>query len=66
MNSIQANSEATKHMASSSMYMMDTIFTDQTGKFPHHSKSGHHYIMVMVEIDFSAILVEAVRNRSDS
>eukprot|EP00804_Cyclotella_cryptica_P025715 CCRYP_002921-RA/>CCRYP_002921-RA protein AED:0.32 eAED:0.32 QI:0/0/0/1/1/1/3/0/487 len=30
----------------------DTIFSDQTGQFPHRSSSGNHYLMVMVDIDF--------------
>ncbi|KAL7480197.1 hypothetical protein ACHAW6_005893 [Cyclotella cf. meneghiniana] len=44
----------------------DTIFTNQTGEFPHHSQSGHHYLMVMVKIDSSAILVEPIKNFSDA
>ncbi len=44
----------------------NTIFTDQTGKLPHRSQAGNHYIMVMVEIDSSAILVEPIKNCSDS
>jgi hypothetical protein len=44
----------------------DTIFTDQTRKLPHRSQAGNHYIMVMVEIDSSAILVQPIKNCSDS
>jgi hypothetical protein len=44
----------------------NTVFTDQTGKFPQRSQSGNAYIMVMVEIDSSAILVEPIKNRTDS
>jgi hypothetical protein len=43
----------------------DTIFSDQTGKFPHLSLSGNHYLMVMVDIDSSAILVEPIKNCTD-
>eukprot|EP00804_Cyclotella_cryptica_P013809 CCRYP_019429-RA/>CCRYP_019429-RA protein AED:0.41 eAED:0.41 QI:0/0/0/1/1/1/3/0/512 len=43
----------------------DTIFSDQTGQFPHRSSSGNHYLMVMVDIDFGAILVEPIKNRTD-
>eukprot|EP00804_Cyclotella_cryptica_P019044 CCRYP_014460-RA/>CCRYP_014460-RA protein AED:0.28 eAED:0.28 QI:0/0/0/1/1/1/3/0/673 len=43
----------------------DTIFSNQTGKFPHRSLSGNHYLMVMVDIDLSAILVESIKNRTD-
>jgi hypothetical protein len=42
-----------------------TIFSDQTGKFPHRSLSGNSYLMVMVDIDSSAILVEPIKNRTD-
>ena len=46
----------------------NTIFTDQTGKFPHCSLSlsGNNYLMVLVEIDSSAILVEPIKSRSDT
>eukprot|EP00804_Cyclotella_cryptica_P028836 CCRYP_008420-RA/>CCRYP_008420-RA protein AED:0.29 eAED:0.29 QI:0/0/0/1/1/1/4/0/762 len=43
----------------------NTIFSDQTGQFPHRSSSGNHYLMVMVDIDSSAILVEPIKNRTD-
>ena len=43
----------------------ETIFSDQTGKFPTRSKSGNKYIMVMVEIDSNAILVEPMKSRND-
>ncbi len=36
----------------------ETSFSDQTGQFPKQSKRGHKYIMVLVEIDSNAILVE--------
>ncbi|KAL7487503.1 hypothetical protein ACHAW6_013082 [Cyclotella cf. meneghiniana] len=44
----------------------DTIFTDQTGQFPVRSQAGNKYIMVMVEIDSSTILVEPIKNRTDT
>jgi hypothetical protein len=43
----------------------ETIFSDQTGKFPTQSSRGHKYIMVMVEIDSNAILVEPMKSRKD-
>lgn len=43
----------------------ETIFSDQTGKYPVQSKRGNKYIMVMVEIDFNAILVEPMKSRND-
>jgi hypothetical protein len=43
----------------------ETIFSDQTGKYPTQSQSGNNYIMVMVEIDSNAILVEPMKSRKD-
>jgi len=40
------------------------MYTDQTGKFPKKSSKGNHYIMVLIEIDRNAILVEAMKNRT--
>jgi len=36
----------------------ETSFSDQTGQFPKQSKRGHKYIMVLIEIDSNAIMVE--------
>eukprot|EP00804_Cyclotella_cryptica_P013560 CCRYP_012915-RA/>CCRYP_012915-RA protein AED:0.35 eAED:0.35 QI:0/-1/0/1/-1/1/1/0/404 len=44
----------------------NTIFTDQTGQFPVCSQAGNKYIMVMVEIDSCAILVEPIKNRTNA
>jgi hypothetical protein len=41
------------------------MFSDQTGQFPTHSQQGNKYIMVMVEIDSKAILVEPMKSRKD-
>ena len=43
----------------------ETIFSDQTGKYPKRSQRGNKYIMVMVEIDSNAILVEPMKSRRD-
>jgi hypothetical protein len=44
----------------------EIIFTDQTGKFPTCSQAGHQYIMIMVEINSSAILVKPLKNCTDA
>ena len=44
----------------------ETIFSDQTGQFPTRSQRGNKYIMVLVEIDSNAILVEPMKNRTDT
>jgi hypothetical protein len=40
------------------------MYTDQTGRFPQKSSRGNQYIMVLIEIDSNAILVEAMKNRT--
>ena len=42
------------------------IYTDQTGRFPKKSSRGNQYIMVLIEMDSNAILVEAMKNRSSA
>ncbi len=42
-----------------------TMFSNQTGRFPIHSQQGNKYIMVMVEIDSNAILIEPMKSRKD-
>ncbi len=42
------------------------MFSDQTGKFPTRSQRGNKYIMVMVEIESNAILVEPMKSRKDN
>jgi hypothetical protein len=46
--------------------VQETTFLDQTGQFPTRSKRGNKYIMIMVEIDSSAILLEPMKSRKDS
>ncbi len=43
-----------------------TMFSDQTGQFSIQSLCGNKYIMVMVEIDSNATLVEPLKNRKDA
>jgi hypothetical protein len=40
------------------------MYTDQTSKFPKESSRRHQYIMVLIEIDSNAILVEAIKTRT--
>jgi hypothetical protein len=47
-------------------YMVrETTFSNQTGQFPIQSLHVNKYIMVMVEIDSNAILVELMKNCKD-
>ena len=43
----------------------NTVFSYHTGQLPTISKRGNKYIMVMVEIDSNAIMLELIRNRTD-
>ena len=45
--------------------MKNTIYSDQTGKFPVRARSGNCYIMVMVHNDSNYTLVQPMKNRSD-
>ena len=42
----------------------DTIHSNQTGKFLVQSQAGHSYIMLMVHVDFNAVLAEPMKSRS--
>ena len=44
----------------------ETVVSDQTGQFPTRSQRGNKYIMVMVEINSNAILVEPLTSRKDA
>ena len=43
--------------------MNHTINTDQTGKFPFTSRSGHKYLMIICEVDTNAILAEPIKTK---
>ena len=43
----------------------NTLFSDQTGKFPTRSQQGNMYIMVMVDINSNVILVEPIKTCKD-
>ncbi len=43
----------------------ETMFSNKTGRFPTRSQRGNKYIMVMVEINSNAILVELMKSRKD-
>ena len=42
----------------------DTIYTDQTGKFPHTSSQGNNYQMVIHDIDGNSTWVKPMRNKT--
>jgi hypothetical protein len=42
----------------------DIQHTDQTGRFPKKSNRGTQYVMVLIELDSNAILVEGMKDRT--
>lgn len=65
VNSTQLRGRKVQDIYTKVYNVRDTVFTDQTGHFPWGSQAGHKYIMVMVDIDSNAILVEPLKNRKD-
>ncbi|KAL7525440.1 hypothetical protein ACHAWF_004304, partial [Thalassiosira exigua] len=45
--------------------LQETIYTDQTGKFPYLSSKGNRYVMVAVHIDANYITMEPMKNRTE-
>jgi hypothetical protein len=45
--------------------LKETVYTDQTGRFPFCSSKGNRYIMVLCEMDGNVILSEAMKNRTE-
>eukprot|EP00804_Cyclotella_cryptica_P017378 CCRYP_020245-RA/>CCRYP_020245-RA protein AED:0.38 eAED:0.38 QI:0/-1/0/1/-1/1/1/0/351 len=66
VHSNQLQGRKVHHIYTKTYQVRDTIFTDQTGQFPVRSQAGNKYIMFMVEFDSSAILVEPIKNGTDS
>eukprot|EP00804_Cyclotella_cryptica_P020074 CCRYP_014880-RH/>CCRYP_014880-RH protein AED:0.12 eAED:0.12 QI:0/-1/0/1/-1/1/1/0/1096 len=67
----QANSASLRGKKVQDIYtsvynVRETIFSDQTGQFPTRSSRGNKYVMVMVEVDSNAILLEPMHSRKDN
>eukprot|EP00804_Cyclotella_cryptica_P029865 CCRYP_010777-RA/>CCRYP_010777-RA protein AED:0.22 eAED:0.28 QI:0/0/0/1/1/1/4/0/696 len=43
----------------------DTVYTDQTGRFPHASSRGNRYQMILYHTDSNSIWVEPTKNRTE-
>ncbi len=43
----------------------NTLYTDQTGKFPHFSSQGNRYQMILYHVATNSIWVEAMRNKTE-
>ena len=55
-----------KKMKVSSYDTREKSFSDQTSQFPKQSKHGHKYIIVLIETDSNAILVEPMKSQKDA
>ena len=42
----------------------ETMYTDQTGNFPHVSSQENRYMMLLAHIDLDSIWVEPMKNRT--
>jgi hypothetical protein len=43
----------------------ETMYSDQTGRFPATSSRGNKYIMVLVKVDGNCIDAEPMKNKSE-
>ena len=64
-NTSQLHGKKVRDVYTQTYNVRETMFSDQTGQFPTRSQRGNKYIMVMVEIDSNAILVEPMKSRKD-
>ncbi len=45
--------------------LRSTMYTDQTGKFPHISSLGNQYILILHEVDSNLSWAEAIKNNTE-
>jgi hypothetical protein len=66
-NTSHLNGKKVRNVYTQTYMVCKTMFSNQTGQFPTQSLCcGNKCIMVMVEIDSNAILVEPTKNRKDT
>lgn len=63
----EPNNEKTQHIYAATAEFTDTsmIYSDLTGKFPHTSKQGNKYILIIYAYDGNQILAEPMKERTD-
>ena len=44
--------------------LKNTMYTDQTGKFPHISSLGNQYIMILHDVDINSSWAQALKNNT--
>jgi hypothetical protein len=65
-DTLQLHSKKVRDIYTTIYDIRKTMFLNQTGQFPMRSQSGNKYIMVLVEINSNAILVEPMKSRKDA
>ena len=45
--------------------LRNTMYTDQTGKFPHISSLGNQYIMILHDMDSNSSWAEAIKKNTE-
>ncbi len=63
---MQLHSKKVRDIYTTMYDVRETMFLDQTGRFPTRLQSSNKYIMVLVVIDSNAILVEPMKSRKDA
>ena len=64
---MEINKPATKthQLHSTTVDLSDTMYTKQTGAFPHLSRKGNRYIIVALHVDANYIALEAIKTRAE-
>ena len=58
--------QVAEHSITATIYQLtNTIYSDQTGRFPCRSKAGNEYIMVILHTDSNYVFVAPMKNKSD-
>jgi len=65
-DTLQLHSKKVRDIYTTMYDVHETMFLDQTGQFLTCLQSGNKYIMVLVEINSNAILVEPMKSRKDA
>ena len=64
-NTLQLKGNTLREVYTKVYDIRETVFSDQTGKFPTLSQRGNKNLMVMVEINSNVFLVEPLKSRKD-
>jgi hypothetical protein len=65
-DTLQLHGKKVRDVYTKTYKVRKTMFSNQTSQFPMQSQRGNKYIMVMVEINSNAILVEPMKSCNDA